>query len=98
MEPRPAQKGALAANGQLPVYVNLYRGKGSWFGWLTFTNTATNDIPGLLLWTKKDGVAGYVHPGPPRRLHQRSVDARLALHTARQRNRRRRLQQLGGDP
>jgi len=58
-----AQKGALAANGQLPVYVNLYRGKGSLFGWLTFTNTATNDIPGLLLWTRKDGAAGSFYPG-----------------------------------
>ena len=57
-----AQKGALAANGQLPVYVNLYHGKGSLFGWLTFTNTATNDIPGLLLWTKKDGVLGNFYP------------------------------------
>jgi hypothetical protein len=57
-----AQKGTLAANGQLPVYVNLYRGKGSLFGWLTFTNTATNDIPGLLLWTKKEGVLGTFYP------------------------------------
>jgi hypothetical protein len=57
-----AQKGALARNGQLPVYVNLYRGKGSIFGWLTFTNTATNDIPGLLLWTRKDGIIGNYYP------------------------------------
>ena len=58
-----AQKGSLAANGQLPVYVNLYRGKGSLFGWLTFTNTATNDVPGLLLWAKKEGVLGNYYPG-----------------------------------
>jgi hypothetical protein len=58
-----AQKGTLAANGQLPVYVNLYRGKGSLFGWLTFTNTPTNDIPGLLLWTKKEGGLGNFYPG-----------------------------------
>jgi hypothetical protein len=57
------QKGALAANGQWPVYVNLYRGKGSLFGWLTFTNTATNDVPGLLLWTRKDGIVGNYYPG-----------------------------------
>jgi len=57
------QQGALAANGQLPIYLNLYRGKGSLFGWLTFTNTLTNDIPGLLLWTKKDGVPGSIYPG-----------------------------------
>jgi len=56
------QKGALAANGQLPLYAKLYNGKGSLFGWLTFTNTATNDIPGLLLWTKKEGILGNYYP------------------------------------
>jgi len=58
-----AQKGALAANGQLPVYTKLYSGKGSLFGWLTFTVTATNDVPGLLLWTKKDVIVGNYYPG-----------------------------------
>jgi hypothetical protein len=57
------QKGSLAANGQLPVYINLYRGKGSLFGWLNFTNTPTNDIPGLLLWTRKHGVPADYYPG-----------------------------------
>ena len=53
-----AQKTTMAGNGQTPVYVNLYKSKGSFFGWLNITNTATNDIPGLLLWTKKAGVVG----------------------------------------
>jgi hypothetical protein len=57
-----AQRGSLAANGQLAVYLNLFRGRGSLFGWLTFTDTATNDIPGLLLWTRKDGLLGGFHP------------------------------------
>ena len=43
--------------------MKLYSGKGSLFGWLTFTNTATNDVPGLLLWTKKDGMVGNYYPG-----------------------------------
>ena len=57
------QKTTLAANGQTPVYVNLYQGKGSLVGWLTLMNTDTNDIPGLLIWTKKDSVMGNLYPG-----------------------------------
>ncbi len=52
-----AQKTTLAADGQTPVYVNLYKGKGSLLGWLTVMNTDTNDTPGLLLWIKM-GTAG----------------------------------------
>lgn len=55
-------KGALAANGQLPVFLNLYGGKGSAFGWLTFANTETNDILGHLLWTKPPVALGTLHP------------------------------------
>ncbi len=56
-------KGALAANGQLPVFLNLYGGRGSAFGWLTFANTETNDILGRLLWTKPPPVTvGTLHP------------------------------------
>lgn len=57
------QKTSLAANGQTPVYANLYKGGGSLIGWLTVTNTNTNDIPGLLVWTKNNGVAGKLYPG-----------------------------------
>ena len=57
-----AQKTMLAANGQAPVYVNLYKGKGSIFGWLTVLNNDTNDTPGLLLWTKKETAGGKIYP------------------------------------
>ena len=56
-----AEKVALAANGQWPLYIPLYRGKGSIFGWVTMSETATNDIRGLLYWTKSAGVAGLLH-------------------------------------
>lgn len=56
-----AQKATLAANGQTPVYVNLYKGKGSLFGWLTVLDNDTNDTPGLLLWTKKETAGGKVY-------------------------------------
>jgi hypothetical protein len=55
-----AQKTTLAADGQTPVYVNLYKGKGSLIGWLTVLDTDTNDTPGLLLWTKM-GTAGGIN-------------------------------------
>jgi hypothetical protein len=57
-----AQTVPVAANGQIPFYANLYAGKGSIFGWLTFTNTPTNCIDGLLLWTKKGGGLGALYP------------------------------------
>jgi hypothetical protein len=55
------QKAFVAANGQWPFFANLYKGKGSALGWLTVANTPTNDISGLLLWTKKEGVAGSLY-------------------------------------
>lgn len=58
-----AQKMTLAANGQTPVYVNLYKGKGSLIGWLTVMNNDTNDTPGLLLWTKKETAGGKIYLG-----------------------------------
>ena len=57
------QKGIIAANGQWPFFANLYRGKGSAMGWLTLSNSLLNDISGLLLWTKKEGVPGDFYPG-----------------------------------
>ncbi len=56
------QKVPLAANGQWPLYVGLYSGKGSVFGWLTLFNTPTNDVIGPVLWTKSGGVKGPLHP------------------------------------
>lgn len=55
------QKVPLAANGQWPLYVGLYSGKGSVFGWLTLFNTPTNDVIGPVLWTKPSGVKGPLH-------------------------------------
>lgn len=56
-----AQKGFVAANGQTPFYVNLYKGSGSLFGWVTLMDTDTNDTPGLLLWTKKETSGGKTY-------------------------------------
>lgn len=47
-----SQKTLLLANGQWPFYVPLYTGKGSIFGWLTFSNQADSDITGTVDWFK----------------------------------------------
>jgi hypothetical protein len=57
-----AQVMPVSANGQVPTYVRLYRGKGSLLGWLTFTNSMNTDIAGSLLWTKRSGVLGPFYP------------------------------------
>jgi hypothetical protein len=54
---------ASGANGEAPVYVSLYRGKGSIFGWLTITNTEFNDVSGTLWWTKPTNSAARFYPG-----------------------------------
>lgn len=32
------------------------------FGWLTLIDTTTNDVSGLVLWTRPGGVKGALHP------------------------------------
>jgi hypothetical protein len=43
---------ALSKQGEWPVYVSLYKGKGLLIGWLRVTNDGTNDIFGTLGWMK----------------------------------------------
>src|SRR6185295_10517831 len=52
----------LAQNGQWPIYLPLYGGKGSLFGWMTLDNMETTDITGLVLWSKPRGVPGAFYP------------------------------------
>jgi hypothetical protein len=47
-----AQSAFVSGAGQWPLYASLNSGKGLLFGWLTFTNLATNDIDGLVTWIK----------------------------------------------
>lgn len=53
---------ATATNAWVPVYVSLYSGAGSIYGWLSVTNTGSNDVAGALWWTKPAGVRGALHP------------------------------------
>jgi hypothetical protein len=61
--PALAAKVPLASNGQWAFYAPLYKSRGSVFGWLTLSETDTNDVHGLLLWTKPSGVAGAYYVG-----------------------------------
>jgi hypothetical protein len=53
----------LASNGQWAFYARLYKGRGSVFGWLRLSETDTNDVHGLLLWTKPSAVIGAYYGG-----------------------------------
>ena len=47
-----AQKGQLSKNGEWPLYIPLYSGKGSLLSWIGFTNRLNDDFHGLLNWSK----------------------------------------------
>jgi hypothetical protein len=51
-----------SASAWVPIYVPLYSGRGSIFGWLTVTNDPVNDVAGTLWWTKPGTVGGSIHP------------------------------------
>ena len=43
---------ALSKNGEWPVCISLYGGKGILIGWLKFADDGTNDLAGTLRWMK----------------------------------------------
>jgi uncharacterized delta-60 repeat protein len=53
---------ASSVNAQVPVYVPLYAGRGSLFGWLTVTNGDVTDVSGTLWWIKPGTVGGLFYP------------------------------------
>lgn len=57
-----SQAGSLAANGQWPVYVVLYKGGGSVLGWLTLADDGMNDLTGMMLWTRPAGYSSVFYP------------------------------------
>lgn len=56
-------KTATDGAARVPVYVPLYKGRGSLFGWLTVTNSEANDVSGTLWWTKLGDAGGPLYPG-----------------------------------
>lgn len=57
---KATQKANLLTTGQWPFYVSLYSGKGSIFGWLTFTNGM---IDGTVDWFKLSTAGGKLYQG-----------------------------------
>src|SRR5262249_27298322 len=57
-----AQTVPVAAGGRVPVYLSLYTGKGSLFGWVSFIDMLTNCVEGQLLWTKPSGLVSRLYP------------------------------------
>jgi hypothetical protein len=56
------QSSIVSKEGQWPLYIALYSGKGSLLGWLTFTNEVDRDIEGLLSWIKPGGTTSSLYP------------------------------------
>lgn len=52
----------LTAEGDWPMYVSLYAGKGALVSWLTFTNQASSDINGTVVWIKQANPAAAQYP------------------------------------
>ena len=61
-----SQSVPVSPNGEWPLYVSLYGGKGSILSWITFADRTTDQLTGLLNWTKP---ALLTNQGPSRRLH-----------------------------
>lgn len=56
------QKTAVSKDGMWPLYLPLYKGKGSLIIWVNFTNEPTTDVSGLFTWFKQTNTAKY-YPG-----------------------------------
>ncbi|MGD0615164.1 MAG: hypothetical protein ABSA69_06955, partial [Verrucomicrobiota bacterium] len=59
---KASQSTFVSAQGQWPLYAAPSSVKGSLFGWLTFTNLATNDIEGLVSWIKLPLASAKFYP------------------------------------
>jgi hypothetical protein len=57
-----SQKANLLTTGQWAFYVPLYSGKGSIFGWLTFSDQPDSDFAGIVNWFKLTGASGKLYP------------------------------------
>jgi hypothetical protein len=49
---KATQKVPISQNGDWPLYVGLYGGKGSLLGWTSVTNHEDGDLNGILSWSK----------------------------------------------
>lgn len=57
------QKTALSKHGDWPLYVPLYKGRGSIISWVNFTSGPGSDLLGLFNWFKQTQTAKYYAGG-----------------------------------
>ncbi len=57
------QKTSLSKNGDWPLYVPLYKGKGSLISWVNFTSQSDSDLLGLFNWFKQTQTSKYYAGG-----------------------------------
>lgn len=59
-----ALQAVLSRDGVWPLYIPLYRGRGSLLGWIMITNSAEPDLGGLISWSRPmDEAAGQYTDG-----------------------------------
>ena len=56
------QSAYLTDDGDWPVYVSLYAGRGAIVSWMTFANLTTSDVSGDLVWIKQAGASATSYP------------------------------------
>lgn len=57
------QKTSISKNGDWPLYVPLYKGKGALISWVNFTNQPDSDVIGAFNWFKQTQTAKYYGGG-----------------------------------
>src|SRR5207248_2100449 len=60
---KASQSVPLSKNGDAPLYLSLYGGKGFMAGWITFTNAETEDLRGAVSWIKPSLSKTKYYPG-----------------------------------
>jgi hypothetical protein len=58
-----AQKVRISKDGNWPLYVSLYSGKGSILSWITFSNQVSSSFSGNLSWIKTAAAGGTYYSG-----------------------------------
>ena len=57
-----SQTAYVTTDGDWPLYVSMYVGKGAVMSWLSFTNLSTSDVSGNLVWIKEAGASATSYP------------------------------------
>jgi hypothetical protein len=59
---RFSQSAYVTADGDWPLFASAYTGKGAIMSWVSFTNLATSDLNGTVVWIKQAGVSATSFP------------------------------------